>query len=61
MAVIPLLHRNGDLRSAIRRGLPRRGVRLVSCRSMDRVLALVESELVDAIEGPHLAVADLVL
>jgi AraC-like DNA-binding protein len=49
MAVIPLLHRNGELRSAIRRGLPRRGVRLVGCRSMDRVAALVQRELVDAV------------
>jgi len=49
VAVIPLVHRNGTARASIRRGLPRRGVRLVSCRSLERARSLLESELVDAV------------
>ncbi len=49
MAVIPLVHRNGTARASIRRGLPRRGVRLVSCRSLERARSLLERELVDAV------------
>jgi AraC-like DNA-binding protein len=49
VAVIPLVHRNGTARASIRRGLPRRGVRLVSCRSVERARTLLERELVDAV------------
>ncbi|MGD2136273.1 MAG: hypothetical protein PVF27_08935 [Gemmatimonadales bacterium] len=48
-AVIPLVHRNRAVRTAIRAGLPRRGVRLVACRSVDRAAVLFSRELVDAV------------
>lgn len=48
-AVIPLVHRSATLRGAIRRGLPRRGVRLVRCRTLDHVSRLLQRVLVDAV------------
>ena len=62
MPVIPVLHRDADLRTTIRRALPRRHVRMVSCRSFDRVEALFRTELVDAVvidvrlDGPENAI-----
>ena len=41
MGVIPVVHRDADLRTTIRRSLPRRGVKMVSCKSVDRA----ESEI----------------
>ena len=49
MAVIPVVHGDVGLRTTIRRALPRRGVRMVSCRSVDRVLTVLRRELVDAV------------
>ena len=49
MAVIPLVHRSAAVRQAIRRGLPRRGVRLITCRSLDRAEGMLRRELVDAV------------
>ncbi len=49
MAVIPLVHRSAAVRQAIRRGLPRRGVRLITCRSLDRAQVMLRRELVDAV------------
>ncbi|NIM52437.1 MAG: helix-turn-helix domain-containing protein [Gemmatimonadales bacterium] len=49
MAVIPVVHRNGAVRAAIRRGLPRRGFRVVACRSLERAVTVLRRELVDAV------------
>ena len=49
MATIPVLHGDVVLRTTLRRALPRRGVRMVSCRSIDRVLIVIQRELVDAV------------
>lgn len=48
-AVIPLVHHNRAVRAAIRKGLPRRGVRLVSCRSIERAATFLDRALVDAV------------
>ncbi len=37
------------MRAAIREGLPRRGVRLVACRTLERAASLLRRELVDAV------------
>ncbi len=47
--VIPFLHANGQLRKVIRRGLPRRGVRMATCRSPERLRSVFDRELVDAV------------
>lgn len=49
MAAIPVVHPDAGLRTMIRRTLPRRGVRMVSCRSLDRLLTVINRELVDAV------------
>ena len=49
MAAIPVVHGDVALRTTLRRALPRRGVRMVSCRSIDRVLTVIQRELVDAV------------
>lgn len=49
MAVIPVTLADAALRTTLRRGLPRRGVRIVACRSVDRVRTVVQRELVDAV------------
>jgi len=49
VVAIPVLHGDVALRTTIRRALPRRGVRMVSCRSIDRVLTVILRELVDAV------------
>lgn len=49
MAVIPLVHRSAAVRQAVRRGLPRRGVRLSTCRSLERARGMLRRELVDAV------------
>lgn len=49
MTVLPVVHRNVALRTTIRRGLKRRGVRVVGCGSLDRVRVLLHRELVDGI------------
>ncbi|MFQ6045997.1 MAG: hypothetical protein ACE5PT_06515 [Gemmatimonadales bacterium] len=48
-AVIPVVHRSGAVRAAIRRGLPRRGFKVVAARSVERVMTLLERTLVDAV------------
>lgn len=48
MAVIPVVHANSAVRDLLRRGVKRRA-RVLSCRSMRRVRALLAEELVDAI------------
>jgi len=47
--VVPVVHRRTALRQAIRRGLPRRGWRVEGCRSLERVEALLQRRLVDAV------------
>jgi len=49
MAVIPVVHADAGVRTALRRGMPRRGVRVVNCRSVDHVELLLQRELVDAV------------
>lgn len=49
MPAIAVVHRNVALRTAIRRSLPRRGVRLVSCRTVERVYTVLFREIVDAV------------
>lgn len=49
MAVVAVAHANTAVRAALRRGLPRRGVRVVHCRSIERVRAVLYRELVDAV------------
>ena len=47
--VIPFLHANQKVRQTIRRGLPRRGVRVSTCRSTDRLRTTLGRDLVDAV------------
>jgi len=47
--VVPIVHRNAAVRSAIRQGLPRRGWRVESCRSVARVDVVLQRRLVDAV------------
>jgi hypothetical protein len=47
--VIPVIHRSRAARVALRRGLPRRGVRVMSCRAMRGVETVLQREVVDAI------------
>ncbi len=49
MPVIPVVLADTELRQALRRGLPRRGVRVMNCTSVDRVAAVMQRELVDAV------------
>lgn len=48
-AVIPLVHRSAALRVAMRQGLPRRGVRLIRCRTVEQAVSWFARELVDAV------------
>ncbi len=48
-AVIPVMHRDSAVPSAIRRGMPRRSVRVLMCRSVGRLLDFLHHELVDAV------------
>jgi AraC-like DNA-binding protein len=47
--VVPVLHRRATLRRNIRRGLPRRGWRVERCLSVDRLTAMFERRLLDAV------------
>lgn len=49
MSAIPVVHADPKLRTTIRRALPRRGVRMVSCRSVERAMSLMLEDLVDAV------------
>lgn len=49
MGVIPVVHRSRALRATIRRGLPRRGFRVVGCRTLTTVRARLERDLVEAV------------
>ena len=49
MTLIPVVHRNAAVRAAIRRGLPRWGLRVVGCRSLDQLATILQRELVDAV------------
>ncbi len=49
MAVIPIVHSDVALRAALRRGLPGPGASVRSCRSVERVRAVLAHELVDAV------------
>lgn len=48
MPVIGMVHDNPALRAALRRGLKRRGLRLVGCRTTEQLERVFHSELVDA-------------
>jgi len=48
VAVIPVVHRNHAVRTAVRRGLGRR-TKVVRCAGLDRVEALLAREVVDAV------------
>ncbi|MGD8727860.1 MAG: hypothetical protein PVH40_09455, partial [Gemmatimonadales bacterium] len=47
--VVPVVHRSAPVRSAIRKGLPRRGWRVEPCRSIARAEAVLQRRLVDAV------------
>ena len=47
--VVPVIHRNAAVRSAIRKGLPRRGWCFEACRSVARAEAVLQRRLVDAV------------
>lgn len=49
MGLIPVLHANAAARRTLRRGLPRRGFRVVPCRSVDRLRDRFARDLVDAV------------
>ena len=49
MTVIPVMHRSADLRVAIRRGLQRQRVKVMGCRTFDRLTEVLREELVDAV------------
>ncbi len=48
-AVVPLLHRDAKIRTVLRRGLSRSGIRVLACRSLDHLGALYHRELVDGV------------
>lgn len=48
-AIVPVVHRSRAVRAALRRGLPRGAVRVVACRSLERVRWHLARELVDAV------------
>jgi AraC-like DNA-binding protein len=48
-AVVPLLHRDAKVRTVLRRGLSRSGVRVLACRSVGRLEALYRHELIDGV------------
>ncbi len=48
MPVVAMAHDNPTLRAAMRRGLKRRGLRLVGCRSTEQLERVFQGELVDA-------------
>jgi AraC-like DNA-binding protein len=48
VTVIPVLHRNAELRTAIRRGAPR-SVKVMACRTILRLQDTLQRELVDAV------------
>ncbi len=49
MVVIPVVHRNVDLRVAIRRGLQSHRVKVMGCRTFGRLTEILRRELVDAV------------
>lgn len=49
MPLVPVVHRSEALRSAIRRGLPRRGWRVERCLAVDRLERVLQHRLVDAV------------
>lgn len=49
MPVIAVVHPDLSFRATLRRGLPRRGARVRSCRSVDRIRTILAQELVDAV------------
>lgn len=49
MPVVPVVHPSTPVRAALRRGLPRRVVRVVTCRGLGEVRRLLGRELVDAV------------
>ena len=49
MPVIPVVHSDVAIRETIRRGMRNRRVRVVGCRSLERVEQLLDEALVDAI------------
>ncbi|MBI4420006.1 MAG: helix-turn-helix domain-containing protein [Gemmatimonadetes bacterium] len=49
MAVVPVVHRSGAARAALRRGLSRRALRLLSCSDLERVHAVLRREVVEAV------------
>lgn len=49
MSVIPVVHRNADLRVAIRRGVPSRGVKVMGVRTFGRLADVLRQSLVDAV------------
>jgi AraC-like DNA-binding protein len=49
MPAIPVMHPRAATRQALRRGLPRRGYRLIPCRAPARVESALQRELVDAV------------
>jgi len=49
VVAIPVVHADVGLRTTIRRALPRRGIRMVSCRSIDRARTVILRELVGAV------------
>ncbi len=49
MPLVPVVHRSDTLRSAIRRGLPRRGWRVERCASVERLERVFAHRLVDAV------------
>ncbi len=49
MTVIGMAHDNPTMRAVMRRGLKRRGIRLVGCRSPEQLERVFRGELVDAV------------
>jgi len=49
VSVIPVVHRSATTRAALRRGLRRRGTRVLACRSVEQVAGLLHREVVDAV------------
>lgn len=48
-AVVPLLHRDARLRTQMRRGLSRHGIRTLACRSLEHLQSLYHRELIDGV------------
>lgn len=47
--IVPVLHDSAAARAALRRGFPRRSVRMVPCRTMERIERALRSALADAV------------